>query len=86
MVPTVRADDFVLEKIEYTPIFGGEDTRTVQDLTEPFPWHIFRRNEYKQAIREQDGLPSRADLKPYRVIQPEGASVSKDDLAESTAR
>lgn len=72
--PTVLADTFELVDIAYAPIFGGDDTRTIQDLTEPFPWQMYVRNEYAQHIREADGLQTRSDLKSLQVVQPEGAS------------
>jgi primary-amine oxidase len=72
--PTVNADTLELVDIAYAPIFGGDDTRTIEDLDEPFPWHQYRRHEYAHSIREADGLASRADLKPLQVIQPEGTS------------
>ncbi|KAK4687181.1 primary-amine oxidase, partial [Tremellales sp. Uapishka_1] len=76
IMPVVSADTFELVRIDYCPIFG-EGERTLQDLDGPFPWEAYASNEYDAAIRKvQDGDYHRKDLKPYRVIQPEGASFS----------
>ncbi|OCF40041.1 hypothetical protein I317_06179 [Kwoniella heveanensis CBS 569] len=75
VIPTVLADTFELLKIEFTPIYGEGD-KTIMDLIEEgqtFPWEAYVPNEYDAAIRAKAGLNNRMDLKPYRVIQPEGA-------------
>jgi primary-amine oxidase len=82
VIPTLYADDFKLHDIQYTPIFGGDSTKTFKDLERPFPWEHFKPSEYAHDIREQEqGIPSRTGLKPYQVVQPEGASVSEERRA-----
>ncbi|WWC62350.1 uncharacterized protein I303_104946 [Kwoniella dejecticola CBS 10117] len=73
IVPVVRADTFKLERLDYTPIFGTGD-KTLLDLEGPFPWEAYVPNEYDATIRADAGLKARDDIKPYRVLQPEGAS------------
>jgi primary-amine oxidase len=85
MVPVMDSNDFSLIRIDYTPIFGTGD-KTVLDLDGPFPWDKYIQNEYDPDLLRAEGTMMRGDLKPYRVIQPEGASVSllvvyKADLA-----
>ncbi len=76
LYPTLKVDeDFALYDITYTPIFGGESTKTVKDLDGPFPWEMLRPHEYAHSIREGNGEYTREDLKPYRVFQPSGPSV-----------
>lgn len=75
IVPTLRADTFKLEKIDYTPIFGTGE-KTLLDYGGRFPWEAYVPDEYEASIREAAGLKQRTDVKPYRVLQPEGASVS----------
>jgi primary-amine oxidase len=75
LVPVIDAEDFTLVEIEYTPILGTGD-KTLLDLGERFPWEKYTPNEYDAGIRQAAGLSTRGDLKPYRVVQPEGASVS----------
>ena len=74
IIPSVFADSFKLYGIEYCPIFGEGD-RTILDLDSPFPWQHYVPNEYDQKVREGKGGEYRRDIKPYRVSQPEGASV-----------
>jgi primary-amine oxidase len=76
LVPVISADDFTLVDIEYTPIWGTGD-RNILDLEGRFPWEHYTANEYDAGIRKAAGLSFREDVKPYRVIQPEGASVSR---------
>lgn len=76
LLATVLADDFTFVSVTYTPIFGGESTKTIEDLDGPFPWEKYVANEYSHKIRAKAGEKDRQDLKPYRVLQPEGASVS----------
>jgi hypothetical protein len=76
IIPVMLADTLVLHEIAFTPIFGGESTKTVQDLDGPFPWEHFVQNEYSQRMREAAGAVYRQDIKPYHVTQPQGASVS----------
>ncbi|RSH94905.1 hypothetical protein EHS25_004711 [Saitozyma podzolica] len=73
LVPVIDAEDFTLVEIEYTPILGSGD-KTLLDLGERFPWEKYTPNEYDAGIRQAAGLSTRGDLKPYRVVQPEGAS------------
>lgn len=75
IVPTIHADTFKLEKLEYAPIFGTGD-KTLLDYEGRFPWEAYMPNEYDADIRTAAGLKQRDDLQPYRVIQPQGASVS----------
>lgn len=82
IVPTVFADSLKLAKLEYTPIYGTGD-KTILDLEGRFPWEAYTPNEYDAEIRATAGLKARVDVKPYRVLQPEGASVSLPfDLAD----
>lgn len=75
LVPVVDSDDFSLVRIDYTPIFGTGN-KTVLDLDGPFPWEQYVANDYDPAILASQGMQFRDDIKPYRVVQPEGASVS----------
>lgn len=75
LVPVIDSTDFSLVRIDYTPIFGTGD-KTVEDLDGPFPWDAYIQNAYDPEILKAQGLKFRNDLKPYRVVQPEGASVS----------
>ncbi|WVQ71769.1 hypothetical protein IAR50_001310 [Cryptococcus sp. DSM 104548] len=74
VVPTVLADDFSLVNIVYTPIFGGESTKTIKDLDGPFPWDQFVRNEYRHDLRAELSDKDRPASMPYHVSQPQGAS------------
>jgi primary-amine oxidase len=82
LVPVMDSEDFSLIRIDYTPIFGTGD-KTVLDLDEPFPWHMYISNEYDQDLLRAQGTKIRDDVKPYRVIQPEGASVSNQNIIPS---
>ncbi|WWC88939.1 uncharacterized protein L201_003854 [Kwoniella dendrophila CBS 6074] len=73
IVPVVYADTFELARLDYTPIFGTGD-KTLLDYEGRFPWEAYVPNEYDAEIRAAAGLSSRDDIKPYRVVQPEGAS------------
>ncbi|CAK9783439.1 hypothetical protein CC85DRAFT_282174 [Cutaneotrichosporon oleaginosum] len=75
IVPVMSSDDFSLVRIDYCPIFGTGE-KTILDLDGPFPWHLYVTNEYDAALVEASGVALRTDVKPYRVIQPEGASFS----------
>ena len=74
IVPVVSADDFSLIAMDYCPIYGTGD-KTLLDFEGRFPWEAYTANEYDAGIRAAAGLTFRQDLKPYRVVQPEGASV-----------
>ena len=76
IIPVMLADTLKLHEIAFTPIFGGESTKTVQDLDGPFPWEQYISNEYSQKLREAEGIKYRDDVKPYHISQPQGASVS----------
>ncbi|BEI82479.1 hypothetical protein CcaverHIS002_0303470 [Cutaneotrichosporon cavernicola] len=73
IVPVMNSDDFSLVRIDYCPIFGTGE-KTILDLDGPFPWHLYTTNEYDASLVEASGVALRDDVKPYRVIQPEGAS------------
>ncbi|KAK6911066.1 hypothetical protein L486_05318 [Kwoniella mangroviensis CBS 10435] len=73
IVPVISADTFELQRLDYCPIYGKGD-KTLLDLDGRFPWEAYVPNEYDQNIRATAGLSSREDIKPYRVLQPEGAS------------
>lgn len=75
LVPVVSADDFNLLSLDYCPIYGTGD-KTLLDFEGRFPWEAYTSNEYDAQIRAAGCLEARSDLKPYRVIQPEGTSVS----------
>ncbi|EJT47730.1 hypothetical protein A1Q1_03416 [Trichosporon asahii var. asahii CBS 2479] len=75
LVPVMSSDDFSLVRIDWTPIFGTGE-KTFLDLKEPFPWHLYESNEYDPELLVASGTQLRQDLRPYRVIQPEGASFS----------
>lgn len=75
IVPSMSAEDFSLVSMDYCPIDGTGD-KTLLDFEGRFPWEAYVPNEYEPGILKAAGKPFRQDLKPYRVIQPEGASVS----------
>jgi len=77
IIPVMLADTLKLHEIAFTPIFGGESTKTVQDLDGTFPWEQYISNEYSQKLREAEGIKYRDDVKPYHISQPQGASVSR---------
>jgi primary-amine oxidase len=76
ITPTILADTLEMVRIDYTPIFGKGD-KTILDLEGRFPWEAYKSNEYDQALLESRGEKMRANLKPLRVVQPEGTSVSQ---------
>jgi primary-amine oxidase len=75
IIPVMNADDFTLIRLDYCPIYGTGD-KTLLDYEGRFPWEAYAANEYDAGIRTAAGLSYRQDMKPYRVVQPEGASVS----------
>lgn len=77
IVPVMSADDFSLVRMDYCPIYGTGD-KTLLDYEGRFPWEAYTPNEYDAGIRKAAGLSYRQDMKPYRVVQPEGASVSQN--------
>jgi hypothetical protein len=62
-----------LKGVRYLPIFGT-GSKTLQDLSEPFPWHKMQPNEYAHGLREALGGTTRQDLKQLLVQQPQGVS------------
>ena len=80
IVPVISPDDWSLVDLQYTPIYGTGD-KTLLDYQGRFPWEAYTPNEYDAAIRTKAGLDYRKDIKPYRVVQPEGASVSGSFLS-----
>lgn len=67
-----------LVAMNFTPIFGGESTETIEDLWakgENFPWEKLFASEYKHDLQ---AASSRPELKPYQVVQPEGPSFQVD--------
>ncbi|WOO78822.1 Copper amine oxidase 1 [Vanrija pseudolonga] len=75
IVPVLNSDTFELVRLDYTPILGTGE-KTILDLDGPFPWHLYIQNEYDYNILTSMGENFRKDLKPLRVVQPEGASFS----------
>lgn len=75
IVPVVSAEDYTLLSLDYCPIYGTGE-KTLLDYEGRFPWEAYMPNEYDASIRAAAGQATRSDLKPYRVIQPEGTSVS----------
>lgn len=75
LIPVLRADDFSLYALQYTPIFSGTSTETILDLQargKQFPWDKFEDREYDlEAAR--GNLVERDTLKPLEVVQREGA-------------
>ncbi len=81
MIPYLYTTDLTLAKIDWTPIYGGESTKTIQDLPDgpgSFPWEKMMRNEYVHDLQVEDGHKIRADLKPLEVVQRDGASFKVD--------
>ncbi|KAM0754698.1 hypothetical protein T439DRAFT_377138 [Meredithblackwellia eburnea MCA 4105] len=75
--PVLDSSDFTLHAINWTPIFGGDNIDGVDALPEGiFPWEKMapKEYEYDAELRQENGFPLRAGLKPLQVIQPEGAS------------
>ncbi|KAH8204600.1 hypothetical protein TruAng_001229 [Truncatella angustata] len=65
--PVVDAVTMQVTKMEYLPTGAGVETKSTE------PWRPTKANEYIPELNDQ-----RTDLKPLRVIQPEGASFTID--------
>lgn len=75
LTPTLRTDDWSLYALDYTPIYGGDDVRTIKDLIaegQSYPWDQYRPSEYDAGLRAD--IQERDDFKPLEVVQREGPS------------
>jgi primary-amine oxidase len=80
-IPVLDTETYELAEIQWTPVFGGESTKTLLDLPEgeTYPWELHQSNEYMPHLLQAEGTKLREDVKPYRVSQPEGASFTVQD-------
>ncbi|KAK6906461.1 hypothetical protein I204_00732 [Kwoniella mangroviensis CBS 8886] len=77
LIPVMNPATMKLHSVEYTPIYGGESTETIETLWskgENFPWEKHQPHEYKHDLQAS----IRGGLEPLEVVQKNGPSFKVD--------